>query len=248
MPPMMDRDCWENLSTQSRHDLNNTIDIVLASSCDEEAAQSEIESILNEECSKLNSNGDLSGDEQGGVVSIEQGMANSEFGDNFNNQVNNLLGFGSTLNQNNPILAANKPLCDKLLKVRPHASNPNSFVAGFSGIQFSFKVPTSDIPLVLTFANLHFQTNATNCEYSFDTAVTNAINSAIQTMQKRIDGGATGLKNNELLTLINQAYQKELEHCTPHHGTTVGLASALSDGSPNCGGAEFVRLKPGDCN
>ncbi len=84
MPPMMNRDCWKNLSPQSRHDLNNTIDIVLSSSCDEEAAQSEIESILNEECSKLNSNGDLSGDEQGGVVSIEQGMANSEFGDNFN--------------------------------------------------------------------------------------------------------------------------------------------------------------------
>lgn len=46
----------------------------------------------------------------------------------------------------------------------------------------------------------------------------------------------------DLYKMIFRANQKELEHCTPHHGTTVGNVSLLSDGSPNCGGADYIVL------
>ena len=164
----------------------------------------------------------------------------------FQNALESYLGIGKTKDPTKPSLSINKFICGDVFNVTPHVSKPNTFVTGISSIQFTFSVPGSNLPLNITFANLYFENNATNCQFSFSTAVSNSINSAVATMQAQINAGGK-LNRVDLYKMIFRAYQKELEHCTPHHGTTVGSVSLLSDGSPNCGGADYAVLDNDDC-
>lgn len=249
--PGLPDDCIKSMNNETRELLANIISLE-KEGCNNDQRLKDLELGIMNGCNRNQFAAETASNDPFG---FEQALNSWDFEQEIRNTLDGYLGISSNIDVGNPILSINKPLCTGIFKVRSHSSKSNTFVAGISNLQFSFDVGQS-VPLVFSVANLHFENSATNCDYSFSTAATNAINSGIATMQAAIDlhlknkaeGKSTKPLNKEdLLIFIHRAYQDELKHCTPHHGSTVGTVSFKADNSPDCGDADYVTLGPDDC-